>query len=198
METPWDDKVAQYLIGRSRVTLDQVCCSVGIEFPSAHQHDEIARAMKNAGWDHAAPCYGCVSFWEAGPKSLNKSLGCRACLESPKREQIHRVHSGPRPTWRSCRSYCGRSSARGKRCRPLGARFLRTMKSTTAPKQARLKKGAGFSPNHLRTVRDSGSRSPAANSRNTYCPSRVNFHNPVKHVCVISSLPWRMIRTIRL
>jgi len=69
----WNDKVGQYLAGRSRVTLDQVCSGVGIEFPSAHQHDEIARAMESAGWHHVAPCYGCVSFWEPGPKSESAS-----------------------------------------------------------------------------------------------------------------------------
>jgi len=47
METPWDDQVAQYLIGRSRVTLDQVCSGIGIEYASSYQHDEIARAMEN-------------------------------------------------------------------------------------------------------------------------------------------------------
>jgi hypothetical protein len=79
----WDDKVAQYLVGRSRVTLDQVCRGVGVEFASSYQHGEIARAMENAGWHHAAPCYGCVSFWEAGPKSLNKSPGASGFLGIP-------------------------------------------------------------------------------------------------------------------
>jgi hypothetical protein len=75
METSWDDKVAQYLAGRSRVTLDQVCSGVGIKFPSSHQHHEIAIAMENAGWRHAAPCHGCVSYWEAGPKGVSPKLG---------------------------------------------------------------------------------------------------------------------------
>ena len=83
MKTLWDDKVAQYLVGRSRVTLDQVCRGVGIEFASAHQHNEIAIAMENAGWHHAAPRYHCVSCWEAGPKSLNNSLGASSFLGIP-------------------------------------------------------------------------------------------------------------------
>jgi hypothetical protein len=81
--TLWDDKVAQYLVGRSRVTLDQVCKGVGIEFASALQHNEIARAMENAGWHHAAPSYHCVSCWEAGSKSLNKSPGASGFLGIP-------------------------------------------------------------------------------------------------------------------
>ena len=83
MKTLWDDKVAQYLVGRSRVTLDQVCKGVGIEFASAHQHNEIARAMENAGWHHAALSYRCVSCWEAGPKSLNNSPGASSFLGIP-------------------------------------------------------------------------------------------------------------------
>jgi hypothetical protein len=83
METPWDYKVTLYLIGRSRVTLDQVCSGVGIKFPSAQQHHEIARAMENAGWHHAAFTYGCVKFWEAGPKSLNQSSGTFGLLGIP-------------------------------------------------------------------------------------------------------------------
>jgi len=83
VKTLWDDKVAQYLVGRSRVTLDQVCRGVGIEFASAHQHNEIAIAMENAGWHHAAPSYRCVSCWEAGPKSLNNSPGASSFLGIP-------------------------------------------------------------------------------------------------------------------
>jgi hypothetical protein len=83
VKTLWDDKVAQYLVGRSRVTLGEVCRGVGIEFASSHQHHEIARAMENAGCHHAAPCYGCVSFWEAGPKSSNKSPGAPGMLGIP-------------------------------------------------------------------------------------------------------------------
>jgi hypothetical protein len=83
METPWDDKVTLYLLGRSRVTLDQVCSGVGIKYPSAQQHNEIARAMENAGWHHATPKYGCVIFWEAGPKSLNQSQGTPGLLGIP-------------------------------------------------------------------------------------------------------------------
>jgi hypothetical protein len=56
---------------------------VGIGFASAHQHDEIARAMENAGWRHAPPCYVCVSFWEAGPKSLNKLPSVSGLLGIP-------------------------------------------------------------------------------------------------------------------
>jgi hypothetical protein len=81
VKTLWDDKVAQFLVGRSRVTLDQVCS--GIEYASSYQHNEIAKAMENAGWHHVAPCYGCVSFWEAGPKSLNKSPGVSGFLGIP-------------------------------------------------------------------------------------------------------------------
>jgi hypothetical protein len=83
VKTLWDDKVAQYLVGRSRVTLDQVCMGVGIEFASALQHNEIARAMENAGWHHAASSYRCVSRWEAGPKSLNKSPDASGFLGIP-------------------------------------------------------------------------------------------------------------------
>ena len=83
METPWDDRVAQYLAGRYRVTVQQVCRGVGIEFASSNQHHEIAKAMENAGWHHGAPCYGCVSFWVPGPKSLNQSPGVRGLLGIP-------------------------------------------------------------------------------------------------------------------
>jgi hypothetical protein len=83
MKTAWDDKVTLFLIGQPRVTLDQVCSGVGIKFPSAHQHQEIARAMENAGWHHAAGRHGCVIFWEAGPKSLNQSPGTSGLLEIP-------------------------------------------------------------------------------------------------------------------
>jgi hypothetical protein len=83
METPWDNKVTLYLIGRSRVTLDQVCTGVGIEFPSARQHHDIAIAMENAGWHHATVRHGCVIFWEAGPKSLNQSPGTSGMLGIP-------------------------------------------------------------------------------------------------------------------
>jgi len=68
METPWDDRVAQYLAGRYRVTVQQVCRGVGIEYVSSHHYREIAIAMKNAGWHHAGPGCGCVVIWEAGDK----------------------------------------------------------------------------------------------------------------------------------
>jgi hypothetical protein len=74
METPWDDKVAQYLAGRSHVTIEQVCLGIGIKYASSHDHLEIARAMEGAGWHHAAPCYGCVTLWEPGPKAESASL----------------------------------------------------------------------------------------------------------------------------
>jgi hypothetical protein len=67
MEKLWDDNVALYLAGRSRVTIEQVCLSIGIKNASSEDHCEIARAMERAGWHHAAPCYGCVTFWEPGP-----------------------------------------------------------------------------------------------------------------------------------
>jgi hypothetical protein len=73
METSWDDKVAQYLAGRSRVTIEQVCRGIGIEHPSSRDHGEIAKAMESAGWHHAADRYGCVSCWEPGPKSESAS-----------------------------------------------------------------------------------------------------------------------------
>jgi hypothetical protein len=49
METPWDEKVAQYLAGRSRATIEQVCLGIGLKYASSHDHGEIARAMENAG-----------------------------------------------------------------------------------------------------------------------------------------------------
>jgi hypothetical protein len=49
------------------VTIEQVCHSIGIKDASSEDHCEIARAMERAGWHHAAPCYGCVTFWEPGP-----------------------------------------------------------------------------------------------------------------------------------
>jgi hypothetical protein len=69
VETPRDDKVAQYLAGRSRATIEQVCSGIGIKNASSHDHHEIARAMESAGWKHVTPCYGCISFWEPGPKA---------------------------------------------------------------------------------------------------------------------------------
>jgi hypothetical protein len=83
METRLDDKVAQYLVGGSHATLDQVCRGIGIQFPSSHQHQELAIAMENAGWHHVAPCYGSVSLWEAGPKSLNRSPSVSGLLGIP-------------------------------------------------------------------------------------------------------------------
>ena len=68
-KTPWDDKVAQFLAGRSRVTIEQVCLGIGLKYPSSHDHGEVAKAMENAGWHSAKPCYSCVDIWEAGPKS---------------------------------------------------------------------------------------------------------------------------------
>jgi hypothetical protein len=73
METPWDDKVAQYLAGRSRVTVQQVCRGVGIEYVSSHHYREIVTAMENAGWHHPAPGYRCVVLWQAGPKAASAS-----------------------------------------------------------------------------------------------------------------------------
>ena len=77
METLWGDKVAQFLAGRSRVTIEQVCLGLGIDRASSHDHLKIARAMESAGWHHAAPSYGCVSFWVPGPKaeSVSPKLG---------------------------------------------------------------------------------------------------------------------------
>jgi hypothetical protein len=69
METQRYNKVAQYLAGRTRATIEQVCSGIGIKDASSHDHHEIARAMEVAGWKHVAPCYGCVSFWEPGPKA---------------------------------------------------------------------------------------------------------------------------------
>jgi hypothetical protein len=68
IETAWDKKVAQYLAGRSRVTIEQVCLGIGLKYASSHDHGEIARAMENAGW-HSPLCDGCVDIWEAGPKA---------------------------------------------------------------------------------------------------------------------------------
>ena len=65
METPWDEKVAQYLAGRSRATIEQVSLGIGLKYASSHDHGEIARAMENAGWHSPEPCYGYVDIWEA-------------------------------------------------------------------------------------------------------------------------------------
>jgi hypothetical protein len=72
IETPRDEKVAQYLAGRSRVTIEQVCLGIGLKYASSHDHGEIARAMENAGW-HSPLCDGCVDIWEAGPKADSAS-----------------------------------------------------------------------------------------------------------------------------
>jgi hypothetical protein len=49
METQRYNKVAQYLAGRTRATIEQVCSGIGIKDASSHDHHEIARAMEVAG-----------------------------------------------------------------------------------------------------------------------------------------------------
>jgi hypothetical protein len=63
METRLDDKVAQYLVGRSHATLDQVCRGIGIQFPSSHQHQELAIAMAIIRRTQMRVITGARIFW---------------------------------------------------------------------------------------------------------------------------------------